>query len=373
MMCDDIQLAIQDARAYIKEMELRETDLVTSNASLRTQLTEKQTELDDQQKEFKALETDLQQSQNAIEFYQNLAKYHETIAERAERKLTEACRAQKNAADDADKIQNLERAVAERDIVISKLIQQNCTIIETHETEHEENLALLASKDTAILTLTNRVNQVEAEKMLVDADSSQVADTCNSLIDTIEQESATAAEALNSKSIRLFELRDSNDQFCAAVASELKPLSRLYEHIEGVVKIYGDIFKGLADMRTGAVPHMPQELDGVLDAANDALYAYQKVADGIHAQRLANKYDVGQEKVVRQVDGIAKAAARTCTSVEEFRDNVDGMLKHLRISSDTWLAISSQADSRHSSRSSISSLMSFTKRFSTSSRPAMSS
>jgi hypothetical protein len=374
-------VALKEAHAYIKEMEVREKELETSNAGLLTQLETKQAEIDEQPEELRALKVDLQQSRNHIKYYQGLADYHEASAERSQRKLTEACRAQKIAANDADKIEALERNVAERDIVIYKLVKENRAMVETHEAEHEENLAVIGEKDAVIFALTNRVNQTEAEKIMADENSEQVADTCNSLVENIEQEAMTAAEVVNSKSIKLFEMRESHDRLCSAIASELTPLNRLYDHIYGIMKVYRSIFQGLLDPRTHVVPHIPQSLDSMLDAANDELYAYQQVSDEIHSQSLVQKHDSAHQKVVQQVDNIAKAAARTCTNVEELRDDVSKFLDRLRNNPDTRLNTKPQCGSAalspvefgHSPRSGISSLVSFTKRFSTSSSSSMKS
>jgi DNA repair exonuclease SbcCD ATPase subunit len=373
-------VALKEAHAYIKEIEGREKKLQASNASLQTQLEVKQAEIDDQPEEFKALKVDLQQSQHRIDYYKKLANHHETGAERCQCKLTEAYRAQRIANYDAKKIERLERDLAERDADVQKLLQKTCTMTAIYETEREADLRLTKEKDVIIDGLTTRIKQIETEKIKVDENSEQIAETCNSLIEDLEQESLTVAEVVNFKSIKLFEMRESHDQLSSAVASKLAPLNHLYDHICGIMKIYRSIFQCLSNPHTYVVPRIPQSLDDMLDAANDQLYVYQQISDNFHNQPV-QKYGLAQQKVFQQVDGIAKAAARTCTSMEDIKGDISDLLDQLRNKPGTWLATNSQFDSVTSTpfrisaspQRSISTLISFTKHFSTSSSSTASS
>jgi hypothetical protein len=362
-------VALQEARAYIKEIEGREAELQASNADLLSQLAAKQAVIDDQPGEFKALKVDLQQSQRHIDYYKGIANHQEARADRCQRKMEEACKASSIAAADAGKIERLECDLAERQITVHKLLQENCAMRDTHESEHEKTLELIEEKDAIIVALTDRINQIEAEQLMAHEDSDEFNDTCYSLIDDIEQEVTTAAEVVNFKSIKLFELRESHDQLCSAVASELAPLIRLYDHVYGIMEAFREIFRCLSNPHTRAVPRIPQSLDGMLDAANDQLYAYQRVSDEIHTQPLVQKYSLAQQAVVHQVDDIAKAAAHTCTGLEDFKEDISSFLDRLRNGPDTWLTIDARLGSA-SSRSRIS-IMSLTKRFSTGSASAM--
>jgi hypothetical protein len=368
-------VALKEARVYIKEVEGREKELQTSNASLLTQLEAKQAEIDDQPEEFKALIIDLQQSQRQIELYKGLANHYETRAERYQRRMAEACKAQTTALAEADKIERLERQLADCGNSVHKLLQENCALRDTHEAEHAKDLELIQEKDAMIVILTNRVSQLETVQLMADEDSNDFNDQCYSLIDEIEQEASTAAEVVNSKSVKLFELKKSHDQLCSAVASELAPLIRLYDHVCSIMQAFREIFQCLSDPHTRGIPQIPQSLDGMLDAANDQLYAYQRVSDDIHTQPLVQKYSLAQQMVIQQVDEIAKVAAYTCTGVEDFKEEISSFLDLLHKYPATWATAKAQLGSATSnpvrtsisSHSSISSFMSLTKRFSASS------
>jgi hypothetical protein len=74
----------------------------------------------------------------------------------------------------------------------------------------------------------------------------------------------------------------------------------------------------------------------MLDAANDQLYAYQRVSDDIHTQLLVHQYGLAQKKVIQQVDEIANAAAHICTGVEDFKEDISSFLDLLHKYPDTW-------------------------------------
>jgi hypothetical protein len=342
VMPDEMQVHFQDmvalkeARAYIKEVEGREKDLQASNASLLTQVEAKQAEIDDQPEEFKALKVDLQQSQRQIELYKGLADHHEARAERCQRRMEVACKAQTTALAEVDKIGRLERQLADCGTSVHKLLQENCALRDIHETELAKNLDLIEEKDAIIATLNNRISQLKAVQITADEKSNEFNDQCYSLIDEIGLEATTAAEVVNSKSVKLFELQESHDQLCSAVASELAPLVRLYDHLFGVMEEFREIFRCFSDPHSRVIPHIPQSLDGMLDAANDQLYAYQRVSDDIHTQLLVHQYGLAQKKVIQQVDEIANAAAHICTGVEDFKEDISSFLDLLHKYPDTW-------------------------------------
>jgi phage-related minor tail protein len=368
-------VALKEARVYIKEVECREKELQASNASLLTQLEAKQAEIDDQPEEFKALVVDLQQSQRQIELYKGLADHHEARAERYQRRMEVACKAQTTALAEADKVERLERQLTDYGNSVHKLLQENCTLRDTHQTEHAKHLDIIEQKDAMIVTLINRVSQLEAEQLMADEDSNEFNDQCYLLVDEIEQEATIAAEVVNSKSVKLFELQQSHDQLCSAVASELAPLIQLYDHVCSIMEAFREIFRCLSDPHTRGVPQIPRSLDGMLDAANDQLFAYQRVSDDIHTQPLVQKYSLAQQMVIQQVDEIAKAAAHTCMGVEDFKEDISSFLDLLHKHPATWATAKGQLGTTASipvristsSRSSMSSFMSLTKRFSASS------
>jgi hypothetical protein len=368
-------LALKEARAYIKEVEGREKELQASNASLLVQLEAKQAEIDDQPEEFKALKVDLQQSQRQIELYKDLADHHEARAERYQCRMEEACKAQTTALVEAEKIERLERQLSDCGASVPKLLQENRALRETHEKEHAADLNLIGEKDAMILTLINRVSQLKAIQLMADVESNQFNDQCYSLIDEIGQEASTAAEVVNFKSVKLFELQESHDQLCSAVASELAPLTRLYDHVFSVMEEFKEIFRSLSDPQTRIIPYIPRSLNGMLDAANDELLAYQRISDGIHNEPLTQKYSLAQQKIIQHVDEIAKAAAHICTGVEDFKEDISSFLDLLHKYPATWATakvqlgdvVSNPVRISVSSRSSISSFMSLTKRFSASS------
>jgi hypothetical protein len=381
VMPDEMQVhfqemvALKEARAYIKEGEDREKELRESNDSLLAQLRVKQSEIENQPAEFKALEVDLRQSQHQVSYYKELAENEQNRAERCQSKLMEACKVRTAAADESRKIQRLEQELTACIADRAALLKQHRAAIELYEIQHEEHLKIIEEQHDKLLALTDHANQLEDEKSQAVKISEQVSDTYDSLINDIEKESNTAAEVVNAKSVQLFDQRQLNDQLYSAVASELIPLHRFYNDVLSILSVYQATFRDLSSPHSPGFTELPQTLDTMLDSANDQLYAYQYLAAGLDTQSLVQKQGPAQQQVVRQVDDMASIAAQMYTSLDTLKEDILGFFKRLRNESHTCLTTKGRlggyvsptltpTQRSISSRSSISSLASFAKRFS---------
>jgi DNA repair exonuclease SbcCD ATPase subunit len=361
-------VALKEARAYIKEVESREKELSESNDRLLAQLQAKQAEIDDQPAEFKALQVDLQQSRNEITFQKELAEHERNRAKRCQAKLTEACKVQFAAAEDARRIQRLEQELVSCIAARDTLLREHRVAEDLHEAQHEENLKLIDEQYEKLVGLTTHVSQLEEEKFQAVEISEQVGDTYDSLINDIEKESSTAAEVVNAKSVQLFDQRLLNDQLYSAIASELAPLTRFFDDTLKILSIYQSVFQ---DLTSPGFVELPQTLDKLLDSANDQLYAYQYLTASLEIQNLVQKHGPAQQEVVRQVDGMANVAARMYTSLDTLKEDISGFFTRLRKERIVGYGSLGLAPTYRSvaPRSSISSLTSLAKRLSMSSPP----
>jgi hypothetical protein len=358
--------SLVDARAYIKDMEAKESDLQATNARLRAQLEAKQTEIDDHLGEFKALKVDLQQSERRIDYYKVIADHEQSRAGILERRLAETTRLQPGANDDARTIQRLEQALADHEAMAFKLVEENRRLTDQYEAQHEETLKLIAEKEDAVFALRNYANKLEVEKLQVDKDSEHMNDTLNSIIDTLEQQTHSAAEVANSKTVMFYSQRDFNDKLFSTIVSELTPLNRFYDHVTEILAVYQSIIKDLSNPRSGAV-HFPQCLDTLLDSAHEQLCAYQQISANLRSEYDLQQCGLAQEAVVSQVYGIAKGAVRLYANLDACKADMTGFLEQLRNQPNAWGksndGLFTPTQSIASSRTSMSSFVSFTKRF----------
>ncbi|KAH3968252.1 hypothetical protein HBI56_050550 [Parastagonospora nodorum] len=359
--------ALAEARAYITDMEARQKDLQAANVDLQVQLQAKQAEVDDQPTEFKALKVDLQQAGRHVDYWKDMLEHEERRANSFERKLAEAVRLQSVADDDARKISRLESQAKDYEAMAFKLLEENRRLTDQYETEHDETLKLIEEKEDTATALRNYANKLEADAVQVDEHSEQVEDTLGSIIDTLEQQTQSAAEVANAKSAMFYSQRDFNDKLLSTLVSELTPLGRFYDQITGILGVYQNVIKDLTDPRSCTF-YFPETLDSLLDGANDQLVVYQEVYHSVRNDPDIQRYGLAQEAVFARVDAIADVAARLSTNLHAFKADVSGYLD--RLSNDSGACsrhesgLLTPTQSSASSRTSAFSFASLSKRFS---------
>lgn len=371
-------VALREAQTYIKEVEAREKDLQDANTDLQAQLQAKQSEIDNLPDEFKALQIDLQQSQNRIDFHKGIAERESDRAAQYQSKFEKACRQQIDAAEDARKIQLLQCNLSEREDSMFKLLQENTNIRDVFEDKLDQALKLSDEKDVTIVILRNRVAQLEAEAVQERETADEVTDTCYSLIDSVGQESSTAAEVINAKSVQLFRERQSNDQFHSAIVAEMAPLNSFYHYAFAVLEVYQSTLENALTSKTTANGTMPQSLDDMLDSANDQLDFYKHLATDLRFHSQSQKDDSPRNQVLGQVGTMANMAANIYLGLDSLKQNISDLLAHLGGNTGSGYSVGERADKRLqapytfaraslSSRSSVSSFTNMVKRFSTTS------
>jgi hypothetical protein len=362
-------IALKEAQAYIKEMGIREKTLQDENASLLAKLKVKQVDIDDQPEEVKALKVDLQQAQHQIDYYKGLADHAQIRAERYQRKLAETSKSQIAANDDARRMQRLERDIADREVAMFKLLEENRNMTNLYETQREQDKILLQEKDDTIVAMVNHAKQLVSQNVEAIDDQVKVSEAQDALIDTLEENSITATEAFNRNSAKLLNQLRESDQLHSAIASELKPLHFFYESVLNILGVYQSIFHDLSDSSVSTMPTIPQILDASMDTANDELYSWQHMSTDLHAHCSV------QGEVLRQVDDMANVAARMYTGLESMKDVVSCFLDRLHNDPKGWVTAKSRCTrsrkapttpriSMNSPPSSVSSITSFVKRFS---------
>jgi hypothetical protein len=299
--------ALKEARTYIKSIETREADLRAEKVNLLSKLRAKQTEIDDQPAEFKALQIDLQQAQ-----------------QRYQEKLTEACRLQTTADDDARKIQRLERNLTDREVAVRKLLNENRNMVDLYENQHKLDQALIEEKENTIIAMIEHSRQLEAEKTEEMEDHEKVSGAHDSLIDCLEQEYMTANQAFNRNSAKLLNEVQLSNQLYSAIASELMPLGSFYRNALCILDVYQVIFSTLSTTNGRAVLSIPPCIDDAMDFASDHLSSWQHVSADLHAHNSV------QGQVLHQVDDMFGVAAHTYITLEGLKESVSGFLDRLR-------------------------------------------
>jgi hypothetical protein len=359
--------ALAEARTYITDMEARQKDLQAVNVDLQAQLQAKQAEVNDQPTEFKALKVDLQQAGRHVDYWKDMLEHEERRANSFERKLAEAVRLQSVADEDARKISRLEIQVKDCEAMAFKLLEENRRLTDQYEAEHNKTLKLIEEKEDTATALRNYATKLEADAVQVDEHSEQVEDTLGSIIDTLEQQTQSAAEVANAKSAMFYSQRDFNDKLFSTLASELAPLGRFYDQVTGILGVYQTVIKNFADPRSRTV-YLPETLDSLLGDANDQLFVYQEVCNSLRNDPDIQRYGLAQEVVVARVGAIADAAARLSTNLHVFKADMSDYIERLSNNSclcsryDSGLLTPKQSVA--SSRSSVFSFASFTNRFS---------
>jgi hypothetical protein len=316
--------ALKEARTYIKSIETREADLRAEKVNLLSKLRAKQTEIDDQPAEFKALQIDLQQAQHRVAYYKGLSDDAQARAERYQEKLTEACRLQTTADDDARKIQRLERNLTDREVAVRKLLNENRNMVDLYENQHKLDQALIEEKENTIIAMIEHSRQLEAEKTEEMEDHEKVSGAHDSLIDCLEQEYMTANQAFNRNSAKLLNEVQLSNQLYSAIASELMPLGSFYRNALCILDVYQVIFSTLSTTNGRAVLSIPPCIDDAMDFASDHLSSWQHVSADLHAHNSV------QGQVLHQVDDMFGVAAHTYITLEGLKESVSGFLDRLR-------------------------------------------
>ena len=341
--------ALKEARAYIKEVEGREKQLQAENDKLASDLRAKQAEIDDQPEEFKALKIDLQQCQRSIDYYKELADNATERAERYQRRLAESSKTQITADEDSRKIQRLECELADHKAAMFKLLEENRANAELYETQHEHNLKLIEEKEDKIIALTNYANQLDAEHTETTEISEQVSEACDTLIQSLQEESLDAAELVTKHSLSIL----MSEQLYSAISSELAPINDFYSKAFDILTVYQTIFQSLSESDCGTVPTMPQDLEATLDACCEDLEHFQVYSATFSTESLA------QAKVRQQVDDMAKSAGRIYTTLDTIKKDVTSFVNRLRNDPYAWEAMKGHSSSSRGPASPASSIRSF--------------
>jgi DNA repair exonuclease SbcCD ATPase subunit len=364
--------ALKEARQYITEIESREKQLQAENVDLSARLLIKETEITNLPEEFKALKIDLAQAQRRGDYYKELAENAQTRAERSQSRLTDLAKTQAATQDDARKIQRLESELADHAAAMFKLLEENRALKDLQDTQQEQEHKLVDEKNAQIADLVNQINMLEVEKLEAVELSEKVSETYDTLIQSIEEETLTAADVLNRHSVSLVDMVKSNDQLYSTIATEIVPLNSFFDHAFSIMAIYQAIFQDLVDPNCTAIADLPQALDTTLDAANEDLLRFQVVSTALQNEGLA------QERIRRQVADMAQIAARMYITLDGIRKDVSDFLNLLRSNPNAWLVMKrlegtpqasspsceTPTPSMSSPRSSISSFVSLKKRFS---------
>lgn len=323
-------VALNEARAYIKEVEARERELQESNKSLQAQLQAKQTELDDLPEDFKALRVDLRQSQICIDFHKGIAERESERAAQYQSKFEKASRQQLDTAEDARKIRQLEKHLSEREANVFRLLEENKSIRDVYEAKLDESLQRADDKDATITTLRHRVVQLEMEASQERETSDELTETYDILMDNVGQANSTAAEVINAKSIQLFSERWANNQFHSGLVSEIGPLNAVYKQAFDILEVYRTSLEGVLASKHTVHCNLPQSLDIMLDFMEDQLHNYKQIAAELRLHSDTYKDDSPQAKVLEQVDTLAYLAANMYMSLETSKQHLSEVLARIR-------------------------------------------
>ncbi|KAH7071587.1 hypothetical protein FB567DRAFT_538451 [Paraphoma chrysanthemicola] len=324
--------ALKEAKEYIKEVESREKDLLAENVGLVEQIALKVAEINNLPEEFKAMKIDLAQALRRCEYYEKLAEDAEIRLERSQHKLAELSKLQSATDEDARKIQRLESELVKHEAAMFKLLEQNRTMADLQDSQQECEQERIGEKDAQIAVLIHHANTLEAEKQEAVELSDKVSETYDTLIQSLEEETLSAADKLNRHSISLVQMVKSNDQLYSTISSEIAPLTSFFHHACSILVIYQNTIQDLVDPKCNTIADLPPSLDTTLDAANEDLLRFKEISIALLNQGLA------EEKVRDQVGDLAKVAADMYLMLEGMKSDLTGFLCRLRGDAPAWLA-----------------------------------
>ncbi|KAH7066858.1 hypothetical protein BKA63DRAFT_480318 [Paraphoma chrysanthemicola] len=324
--------ALKESKEYIKEVESREKDLLAENAGLSKQISLKEAEIDNLPEEFKALKIDLAQALRRCEYYEKLAEDSEIRLERSQHKLTELAKLRSATEDDARKMQRLESELVKHEAAVFKLLEQNRAMADLQDAQQELEQERVDERDARIAELIIHANTLEAEKLEAVELSDKVSETYDTLIQSLEEETLSAADKLNRHSVSLFQMVKSNDQLYSTISSEIAPLTSFFHHASSIMGIYQNTIQHLVDPKCNTFADLPPSIDNTLDAANEDLLRFKEMSLALSNQGLA------EEKVRDQVGDLAKLAADMYLMLEGMKSDLTGFLCRLRGDTPAWLA-----------------------------------
>jgi hypothetical protein len=325
--------SLKEARQYITEVEARERDLQVENTELLKKLEIKQAEIDNQPEEFKTRTVDLQQAKRSVDYYKGLADDSQVRVDRYQRKLADAAK-QLNVTDEANRtIQRLQAELEDQRVIRVQLEQE----YRMNEKIAEGKDAIIAEKDVRLASILTYLHQIERDKAQLEQDKIELTETftrdrftleaamvdnekvstaCESLIETLEQETQSVTNAINRNTLI-------NNAFCSTIMEQIVPLNRFYDRVHSVLIIYREFFQQLSAPNPPNSYDLPKsQLDSALNTAMAELISWQRVP-AIRPDGPA------QEILYTHVDHMAATAGTLYMGLEDIRDEVVRFLHRL--------------------------------------------
>ncbi|OAL44394.1 hypothetical protein IQ07DRAFT_578654 [Pyrenochaeta sp. DS3sAY3a] len=266
---------LKTAREYIKEVELRESELKAENAVLLNKLATAKTSPGEEAEEYEMVKVDLQLANRRISYYQKLADTAEQKAAKYERQWKEAATELKFTVKAAKQHEKLGIELSDLQTAYLEMSKQNNDLLEHVEWERQECQkmidkkevqcrTMIEAKDKELAVMATKVAKVEK----VEAEDEAFSQAHTELIEMLQTQNSEAA---------FEEKLSKQDALYCAVKSEMVPLRQFYDTVCEVLKLYQAIFQNFSDPKAKLFTRLPLSLDHLMTAAADYVDVYRSM------------------------------------------------------------------------------------------------
>jgi chromosome segregation ATPase len=279
------------AREHIKGLEERDQDLTKRNEALQEEAKEAKQAAKDLPADHEARLVDLKQAEHHVTFYRGLMEQAEERATKYKKKWEEAIARQTKVDDAQNKIQSLEKEVAEHEATIVKLNNENRDVSDLFDAERAKYLQTLENKEKKLIETEKTIRERDEELKELRIQNNHFEETYTGLLALMESETGDATAAVNKKALKLERAEAQiaeSDRLRMAIVSEIKPLRNFYERCFDVLLIHQRLFKQLFSVQHDEVTYVPDTLALSLEAATEDLSKFSVVHDAMEAGNIAN-------------------------------------------------------------------------------------
>lgn len=310
---------LKQARTFIAELELRETELQAANETLKNEVGKKQKAIDNLPDQHVARMTELQQAHRQIELHKETEDHLNERAERYRQQLNDNVGKQHADTSAAAKIEALQAKVEHQQGTIAKLMDDNRKseaiykqLRESDKHMLESKTDLLAKKEALIAQLYQRIEDANLEECDPLALQEQNVGLLSRNLSLSEENKALQDQYTMVKDQLSAVLTTGQDdrkaQLFAAAISETKTLNRFFLNAFEVLKCFSNSFQ---------TTPIRAHLEYHLGAAQEALAGCRFVKAAVRPDTDgAVDHDLEEFTLCKELDAMAESAVVAMESLE---------------------------------------------------------
>lgn len=336
---------LKQARNFIAELELRETELQAANETLKNEVGKKQKAIDNLPDEHVARMTELQQAYRQIELHKETEEHLNERTERYRQQLNDTVGKQHADTSAAAKIEALQAKVEHQQGTIAKLMDDNRKseaiykqLRESDKHTLESKTDLLAKKEALIAQLYQQIDDAkDTLSTLEECDPLALQEQNVVLLSrnlSLSEENKALQDQYTMVKDQLSAVLttgqdDRKAQLFAAAISETKTLNRFFLNAFEVLKCFSNSFQ---------TTPIRADLEQHLDAAQEALAGCRFVKAAVRPDTVGKvDHDLEESTLCKELDSMAESAVVAMESLEAVHG---GFWKFLNRLSDDPKALS---------------------------------